>query len=1369
MRHLATSISLLVCVLCCVPSWAQAPDGGLTLQAGRNGNFTLLYQGTPLLVSQQNSGTTPCANPVFISTDGGWHGIRVTGMGQPMRSERAERDGKVMQAFLEDIPGQSRMLTLVTITGLTATIYCQCRIVPNHPQKISCLPYDFALPTDTYWNAGMTSTGVGYTFRTLEQGWTDVIGTPKRSGEDLRYNLTQLAFARPDFTVRLRLDGPAVPTPGRAWKLAATAAKRVMLSNWVGFTPQDGIDQSFTITLSVTPKADLPGTAPRALALPPAFKPDPRVQVLPDALLAGNLRATAPGNASVELRDVAPGILLLRYRDLPPNGTVTVQAKTPLTLREDIQTLGVQCCGTADIRLLVESASSLYAYGTKRSGGEMWATLETETMQPLKSASRLNPDLAVWRRGNGAVNAPYQFTGLEITPAGAGSGELYLADVTADYAPRVNRQFYFNYGNQFISAERTGLDHAFVYLADFLTGKESYRIHWGMWNLQGTQCYAEGTRQVAFDPEDVISGKDARLELPFANQGSYLLKLVITPDSDELLAKMGVASRRQVKTLRLNILSGVPATPKALPVTRKPLTASLLLNPGRVSNVYRGGEAMRPLLRVYRGEVQDGDRLRCVLKDPQGVILTTDESPITFAGADYVDVPVKLAADLSPMSYYQLEASVVGTTGDQVTAERFRFGRETPLPQGKPSHIPTEVAQYLNGQASLQSVANYEGHEWEDQASAERWMNEQRDTGMNTVVLDVPWNACNPLPGIYEFTALDRLVAQAAAHGFRVVIGLRFREKEMPDFVATEYMENLQGKANGIWGGSQPVISVFAQDYARASQEFTQAVARHYKDHPAILGYEFWGMYADWLFVDNPWKHQLTDFSPSARQHYQTFLQQRYGTVAALNAAYGITARTFAELDFPTDMSGGLLTQALADALEFKLWASMTYYQNTRLFDTVRAVDPERLIVFYNLQTFFDWPNLKAKGVMAANGGAEGEHMTRFNYCLASSFGVPYRGESVGMNYDDPQHIDGNFFNKLSYGPTGAHMHQYQRLFSRISRDTQGKISAPAVLYLEQWMALMRELQGARLVRSGLGVMESITSHVMSIRSVYAGWLPSFSLGDKLYNTEQLWPDFFEDLHPQPVNAATTPVLIAAGKGAYWSAASIEALARYVRGGGTLVADLDTGSINPESIDKRYLLLKRLNLPNPDSTPALFSTPRERSAYTGAADAPLFAGANIVLTQGYAVPPPPGSVTILQQEGKAVCSRFTVGKGTVVLFWGSVQQEESVGLYRAVAAWKGLTRAVKSDVTNINSIVYEKGEARYLLVHRYKFQHEAFDRVNTQHARVSVTGFPAARYAMYDALNNQQYLGDMTREQLAAGLEFDLLKGQTRVMKLLPK
>ncbi|MGW3823096.1 beta-galactosidase [Streptomyces sp. NPDC005071] len=159
---------------------------------------------------------------------------------------------------------------------------------------------------------------------------------------------------------------------------------------------------------------------------------------------------------------------------------------------------------------------------------------------------------------------------------------------------------------------------------------------------------------------------------------------------------------------------------------------------------------------------------------------------------------------------------------------------------------------------------------WEDDVRL------MKDAGVNSVTLGVfSWAKIEPRPGAREFGWLDRLMDLMHTHGIGVVLATPTASP--PPWMGAEHPETLPRGEDGsvVWYGSRQQFCASSPVYRRYAASLTEDLAARYADHPALTVWHINNEYCTHCWCDG------------TAAHFRRWLRGRYGTIEALNEAWG--------------------------------------------------------------------------------------------------------------------------------------------------------------------------------------------------------------------------------------------------------------------------------------------------------------------------------------------------------------------------------------------------------------------------------------------------------------------------------------------------
>lgn len=165
--------------------------------------------------------------------------------------------------------------------------------------------------------------------------------------------------------------------------------------------------------------------------------------------------------------------------------------------------------------------------------------------------------------------------------------------------------------------------------------------------------------------------------------------------------------------------------------------------------------------------------------------------------------------------------------------------------------------------------------EQESEAGWDADLTQMRAANINFVrVGEFAWARMEPREGVYDFGWLDRAIARARAHGFRVLLGTPTAGP--PVWLTTKYPETLLIEASGQRArhGGRRQFSVGSRLYRQKAAGIAEAMARRYGRDPNVIGFQ----------IDNEYGRDTRD--TETRDAFRTWLKAKYGSVERMNAAW---------------------------------------------------------------------------------------------------------------------------------------------------------------------------------------------------------------------------------------------------------------------------------------------------------------------------------------------------------------------------------------------------------------------------------------------------------------------------------------------------
>jgi beta-galactosidase len=238
---------------------------------------------------------------------------------------------------------------------------------------------------------------------------------------------------------------------------------------------------------------------------------------------------------------------------------------------------------------------------------------------------------------------------------------------------------------------------------------------------------------------------------------------------------------------------------------------------------------------------------------------------------------------------------------------------------------------------------------WQDDAARMKALGIER-----VRIAEFAWSRIEPAPGEYHWDWLDRAIEVLADAGLQIVMCTPTATP--PKWLIDAHPEILPVGADGRVRafGSRRHYDFSSPAYFEATRTICTAVAERYGQHPAVA---FWQ-------TDNEFgcHNTVVSYSPAALRRFRGWLRQRYGTIDALNTAWGtvfwsMEFRSFDEIDLPV----GTVTEAHpTHRLDYQRFASDEVVRYNRMqTEIIRAHSPQRPVAHNFMQLFTEFDHYK--------------------------------------------------------------------------------------------------------------------------------------------------------------------------------------------------------------------------------------------------------------------------------------------------------------------------------------------------------------------------------------------------------------------------
>jgi beta-galactosidase len=153
------------------------------------------------------------------------------------------------------------------------------------------------------------------------------------------------------------------------------------------------------------------------------------------------------------------------------------------------------------------------------------------------------------------------------------------------------------------------------------------------------------------------------------------------------------------------------------------------------------------------------------------------------------------------------------------------------------------------------------------------------ELGVDLVAINIfGWAQVQPQDGPFDFTRLDRIIALLHAAGIRINLGTG--TSSPPPWLARTHPETLPQSSDGTiaWPGGRQAWCPSSPIFRDKALALVAATAERYGDHPALVL---------WHVSNELGCHNALCYCDISAASFRRWLTQRYGTLDALNQAWG--------------------------------------------------------------------------------------------------------------------------------------------------------------------------------------------------------------------------------------------------------------------------------------------------------------------------------------------------------------------------------------------------------------------------------------------------------------------------------------------------
>ncbi len=227
-----------------------------------------------------------------------------------------------------------------------------------------------------------------------------------------------------------------------------------------------------------------------------------------------------------------------------------------------------------------------------------------------------------------------------------------------------------------------------------------------------------------------------------------------------------------------------------------------------------------------------------------------------------------------------------------------------------------------------------------EQWPREVWQEDVRlmkKAGVNIVSLAIfSWSRIEPAEGQWDFSFFDEVIDLLGKNG--IAVDLATSTASPPMWLAQAHPEILPVDQDGrvFWPGARQHWRPTSPVYRRYALEMCRHMAEHFKNNPYVVAWHLGNEYGC---------HNLYDFSDDANHAFQQWCKQRYGTIDAVNKAWGTDfwsqrMTSFDQILVPRHVNGFPNPGKLLDFRRFSSDALLDFCTAER--DAIEQITPDK-------------------------------------------------------------------------------------------------------------------------------------------------------------------------------------------------------------------------------------------------------------------------------------------------------------------------------------------------------------------------------------------------------------------------------------------
>ena len=284
--------------------------------------------------------------------------------------------------------------------------------------------------------------------------------------------------------------------------------------------------------------------------------------------------------------------------------------------------------------------------------------------------------------------------------------------------------------------------------------------------------------------------------------------------------------------------------------------------------------------------------------------------------------------------------------------------------------------------------ANYHPHDDKNPGKIKHDIQMMKDAGFNVVRMGhLAWDSYEPSEGKFDFEWFDKVMDMMNEAGIKVILDIAIRPA--PIWLHYKYpsIDIIDKNGNRLYPNHRYMEDIGDPMYQKYALRFTDAMSKHYRNHPALLAFG----------IDNESGDGEISYSETAKQRFISWLKKKYSSIDNLNNAWAgqrwsRKINLWEEIGFPVS---GRINGAPERMLDFRRFISDEINEFLfKIIDKVNTNAPNALLNtnawYFSYLKYFDYAPIAYSGKMTREGEGfyAGNSLVNNDGILWASFGI---------------------------------------------------------------------------------------------------------------------------------------------------------------------------------------------------------------------------------------------------------------------------------------------------------------------------------------------------------------------------------------------